>query len=167
MVMSCLVEPLVQPLVSSVVGGRGRRTGSVRSRLAASAMMMSAVMALGTPSPLDAAETRDAAPTVERNAHKPPAPVPLRDVPRVFGGVKAIFDLKGLPRVAKPWLAPRFEWDAIWASRLRHACDLMTDPGPVLGRARRRSRVEGAWPPTFLRFGSGVHLAGASGPLAA
>lgn len=168
MVMSCLVEPLVGPLVGRRTNVSGRRTGLKRSRLSASALFVSAIMAMGSTTAGDVldrdARIRDAEKSY-RNAHKRPDPIPLRDVGRVFGKVKAIHnpDEEKL-RVLRQGLAPRFEWDAIHASRLKHATDLTRDPGPTLTRARRTSRLVSSKSLAFLRFASGKHRSGAYSP---
>ena len=166
--MSCLVEPLVSPLVGRGADVRARRTGLARSRLAASALMMTAVMAVGSTTAGDLIDRTDAvreAERVYRNPHKPPAPIPYHEVARVFGHVKVIHEPeKQGVRVARPGLAPRFEWDAIWASRLKHACDSSPGSGSVLTRGRRAARLSRSRSTTFLRFGSGLHRSGPSSP---
>lgn len=163
--MSSLVEPLVAPLVTPLVGGRGRRTGIVRSRLAASALLMTAVMAVSTDTAQSLPDTSPE-PTVERNAHRPPAPIPMRDVARVFGHAKAIEVERVRLVTPRPGLAPRFEWDAIQASRLRHATDLSAATAHGLVRARSLDRLGRSRPPTFTLFGSGEHRSGSSAPVA-
>ena len=163
MVKSSLVEPLVAPLVQPLVGGR-RRGGVVRSRLARTALMMSAVMVVATAAEPDAVETRTRAPspTVERNAHRPPAPIPLRDVARVFGHAKAVFEAdRATPRIGRPGLAPRFEWDAVWAARLEHE---RARPWTNLVQGRWRDHLSRSRPPTYAMFGSGRHRSGPAGP---
>jgi hypothetical protein len=168
--MSCLVEPLVAPLVGRSANVRARRSGVARSRLGASALLMTAVMAVGTHATAGDLLERDAktraAEKTHRNAHKPGDAVPLRDVGRVFGHQKALHDpeREGV-RVPRPGLAPRFEWDAILASRARHAIDLTRAPSPGLGRGVRADRLSRSRPPTFLRFGSGEHRSGPPSPV--
>lgn len=168
--MSCLVEPLVAPLVGR--GAGARRTSLARSRLAASALVMSAVMAVATPVTAGDLLERDAA-TREaekayRNAHKRPEPVPYRDVGWVFGHERARHEPeRDRIRIDRPGLAPRFEWDAVWASRLKHALDWTRDPGPTLSRARRTERLVRSKRDPFLRFGSGPYRSGPSSPLPA
>lgn len=131
---------------------------------------MTAVMAVGGTTAGDLLERgSDASRAAEktyRNPHKKPAPIPLRDVAKVFGYAKATHnrEREGFS-LARPGLAPRFEWDAVCASRLRHAFDLTRDPGSVLGRGRSTERIHRSRTSPFLRFGSGTFRSGPSSPL--
>lgn len=160
MVLSCLVEPLVKPLVGSGrAGGRsGRRSGISRSRLAATALAASAIMAIATNA--SASEILEKAQSTQKervvcNAHKKPDPIPYR----VF--VQEFCVLSQEQRLPPPSEAPDFEWDAILAHRLRHSRDIVRDTGPGLGLAQRLDRLRGAGRSTFLHFQSGQHRSGA------
>ena len=121
-------------------------------------------MVVATAAEPDAVETRTHAPspTVERNAHRPPAPIPLRDVARVFGHAKAVFEAdRATPRIGRPGLAPRFEWDAVWAARLEHE---RARPWTNLVQGRWRDPLSRSRPPTSAMFGSGRHRSGPAGP---
>ncbi|MEL6186479.1 MAG: hypothetical protein AAFU79_17800 [Myxococcota bacterium] len=167
MVMSCLVEPLVPPLVGRGASARPGRTRLRASGLAKTALLMSAVMAVGGVSAEASARALDEAPKhAVKSPHKRPAPIPLRDVAKVFGKLKTFLREEETPRMARPGLAPRFEWDAVWASRLRHAVDVGRDPGGCgLGRGRRSDRLGRSRSTTFLRFGSGEFRSGPSSPI--
>lgn len=166
MVMSCLVEPLIPPLVGRGAAARPGRTRLRTSGLAKTALLMSAVMAVGGVSAEAATRSAEAAPKhAVKSPHKKPAPIPLRDVARVFGKLKAFVREGDALSVIRPGLAPRFEWDAVWASRLRHAVDVGRDPGYGLGRGRRADRIGRSRSTTFLRFGSGEFRSGPSSPV--
>lgn len=164
MVFSCLVEPLVAPLVGRRASAPGRGSALTKSRLAATALATSALLALA--SSANAAEREEQAvraskpeATLVRNAHKPPAPMPSRVVLEASLGRVERFQLEA------PGEAPEFEWDAIFAHRLKHSRDLVRDTGPGLGLGRRVDRLTSALG-TFLRFASGRHLSGPSPALA-
>lgn len=165
MVMSCLVEPLVAPLVGRGAGARPGRSALQRSRLSRTALLMTAVMAIGGTTSDDLLDAK-ASKTVRvtKSPHKKPAPIPLRDVAKVFGKVKTFIREDERFSLAKPSLAPRFEWDAVWASRLRHADDI-SGSGRALGRGRRADRVGRSRTLPFLCFGSGEYRSGPSSPV--
>lgn len=172
MVMSCLVEPLVAPLVgrgagARPAGSRGARTGLQSSRLSRTALLMSAVMAIGGVSAENLLDSkRDGrAEKVTKNPHKRPDAIPLRDVAKVFGKAKTFPREDERLQVPAPALAPRFEWDAVWASRLRHADDISRDLGRALGRGRRADRIGRSKPIPLLCFGSGEFRSGPSSPV--
>lgn len=160
MVFSCLVEPLVQPLV-------GRRTGLSggalqKSRLAATALACTALMALAGTAEAAALAARAKARTAEparaeasmRNAHAKPAPIPYREL------LQTVFVTRREDELEEPGLAPSFEQDALNAHRLKHKRDIARDQSPGLGLGVRIDRLRGGTLATFLRFGSGRHLAG-------
>ncbi|MCK6550859.1 hypothetical protein L6R52_33790 [Myxococcota bacterium] len=161
MVWSCLVEPLVQPLV-------GRRTGLSgsalqKSRLAATALACTALMAIaGTAEAAELAaraKTRSVEPARAeasvRNAHAKPAPIPYRELLQTVFAARREDD-----QLEEPGLAPSFEQDALNAHRLKHKRDIARDQSPGLGLGLRIDRLRGGLLATFLRFGSGRHLAG-------
>ncbi len=152
MVLSCLVEPLVSPLIGRGASGPGRRSGLGRSRLAATALIASALLvsAKGLPS-VD--ELKQETTEVARNAHKKPDPIPYHQILAQF--VRREDDQRVLALVE----APAFEWDAITAHRLKHSRDLVRDTGPGLGHGLRIDRTRRARQ-TFLLFLSGRHLSG-------
>lgn len=152
MVLSCLVEPLVPPLVK-------RRPGSVGTiprgrRLAATALAATALALVST-------TVEDRAPELERiervrvtrNAHRrpdpPPRPLPALDT--VLDEVRTRAALR---------VTPRFEWDALRAHRLRHRQDLAQDQRPGLGLGRHLDRLISPRDANFLRFGSATPRTG-------
>lgn len=164
MVLSCLVEPLVQPLVGRGTRGPGRRTALSRSRLASTALAMSALLAVATSadaSDLLEGRTAPEAEQVQRNAHAKPAPIPYRVVLEQFTAARREDD----HLVAQPGLAPEFEWDAVLAHRLRHSRDIVRDIGPGLGLGRRLDRLLSSAQLTFHLFASGQHQSGAPNPV--
>ena len=96
------------------------------------------------------------APKVLRNAHAKPDPIPSRVL--LAEAARREDDI-----VERPALAPEFEWDAVEASRRRHAWDIVRDTGPGLGLGRRIDRLTAVLRP-FLLFHSGWHQSGASSP---
>lgn len=162
MVFSCLVEPLVAPLVGC--GGGVRGSALTKSRLAATALACTALLALaGTAeaNELAARATEPAAAKVApekaavRNAHAKPAAIPYRVLLQTVFAARREDQL-----LAEPGLAPSFEQDALDAHRLRRRPDSVLDLGPGLGLTQRIDRLYGGTLSTFLRFGSGRHLAG-------
>ncbi|MCB9646719.1 MAG: hypothetical protein H6730_09030 [Deltaproteobacteria bacterium] len=160
MVLSCLVEPLVQPLVGRGTRGPARRTALSRGRLAASALAVSALLAVATNADAqDLLEGRTAPAKSQccaRTAHKKPAAVPYREVLARFLAARREDDI-----VVAPALSADFEQEAIGVHRLRHARNLVRDSGPGLGVARRLARVTAPAERTFLLFASGQHMSGA------
>jgi hypothetical protein len=160
MVLSCLVEPLVQPLVGRGARGPARRTALSRGRLAASALAVSALLAVATNADAaDLLEGRTTAAQAEgcvRTAHKKPAALPYRELLAQVAAARREDDL-----VAAPAQSPEFEQAALGVHRLRHARNLVRDSGPGLGVARRLARVTAPAERTFLLFASGRHMSGA------
>jgi hypothetical protein len=152
MVLSCLVEPLVSPLIGRGASGPGR-SGIRRSRLAASALITSALFVCASSMPsLD--DVKEEQPAAVRNAHKKPDPIPYRQVLDAFIARDEkimCFDLIA---------APEFESEAILMSRLKHSRDIVRDTGPGLGLGLRIDRTRRAANQTFLLFASGKHLSG-------
>lgn len=97
-----------------------------------------------------------AQPDIRRNAHAKPAPIPSHEL--LAEAAQREDDI-----VERPGLAPEFEWDAVEASRRRHACDIVKAPGPSLGLGRRLDRLTAALRP-YLLFQSGWHRSGAPQP---
>src|SRR3990170_3313570 len=127
MVLSCLVEPLVSPLVGRGTSGVGRRTALRRSRFASTALAATALLAATTM--VDASELRrgETAEHTEAetafNPHKRPDLAPARIV---------LADLvrradEGL--VMSPTEAPSFDQRAVFAHRLRHQARLDLEAG--------------------------------------
>jgi len=162
MVLSCLVEPLVAPLVGR---GAGPRRGSAlsRRRLLATALMASALVGVTTQGHAAEVERRLKHGRAEkteqralRNAHQKPAAKPYRLV-------MAEFALAARPKeeLAQPGQAADFESDGLRLDRLRHARDIGKATGPTLALARRLDALTAARSSTFLRFGSGHYRSGA------
>src|SRR5687767_15877525 len=120
MVLSCLVEPLVSPLIGRGTGGPGRRSTIRRSRLAASALITSALLVCASSMPsADELLENEKTEEVARNAHKKPDPIPYRRVLDEFIAREdkiLSFDLIQ---------APEFESEAILLSRLKHSRDIV------------------------------------------
>ncbi|MEQ9496977.1 MAG: hypothetical protein RIT81_08960 [Deltaproteobacteria bacterium] len=153
MVLSCLVEPLVAPLVGA------QRSRIKRSRLAATALACSALMAAVCPS--QASKLADGAhggaeKTVVRNAHAKPAPIPLRVVVEQYA-VRRDEHLE----IAAPGEAASFEQEAVFGHRLRHQRLLDPNAGPPMSRARSQHRRTRSVAASFRLFGSGQLRAGA------
>jgi hypothetical protein len=154
MVLSCLVEPLVSPLIGRGTGGPGRRSGVRRSRLAASALVTSALLICASSMPSADEMLEEKTEEVARNAHKKPDPIPYREVLDEF--VAREDKILSFDLIA----APEFESEAILLSRLRHSRDIVRDTGPGLGLGLRIDRTRSAANETFLLFASGKHLSG-------
>lgn len=131
-----------------------RRTALLGSRLAATALACSALMAIACPSEAAKVAEADAENTV-RNAHAKPAPIPLRVVIEQHAA-----RLDEEPRLAAPTEAAKFESEGLLLDRLRHACTEASDTGPVLGRARRTHRLTRSALRSYLLFGSGRFQSG-------
>lgn len=161
MVLSCLVEPLVSPLIGRGAGGPGRKSGFRRSRLGATALAASALLvcAQGLPSADDLLKEKNEE-RVVCNAHAKPAPIPSRVQLAELLAVRE----DEAPELAAPVEAPEFEWDAVFAHRLKHSRDIVRDTGPGLGLGLRIDRTRGAVSRTFCLFASGQHRSGAPNP---
>lgn len=160
MVLSCLVEPLVSPLIGRGKSGLGR-SSLAGTRLASTALAVSVLIAISgtvSASELVAKASRSevrAEQTVARNAHAKPAPVPYSEL------LRTVFAFRRLETLAaEPGESPIFEQKALAFDRLRHQRDIVRDPGPGLGLGQRLDRIYGGRDSTFLRFGSGIHLSG-------
>ncbi len=150
----------MKPLVGRGTSGVGRRTAIRRSRLASTALAVSALMAVATAA--DASALVDGEPAtaeVRCNAHAKPAPTPSRVELDRLATLRHEDDL-----VAEPAEAARFEWDAIAAYHLRHSRDIRLDTGPGLGLGRRLDRLLSPVEATFALFASGLHQSGAPNP---
>jgi hypothetical protein len=158
MVLSCLVEPLIAPLVGFGTAGR-RRTALSGSRISVTAIAATALLALSgatikgdkikAPAPVKAEQT------VKANAHKRPDAIPYRvQFAHLFiAPVKE--DL-----LVEPGEAARFEQSSLHEHRLRHKRDIVRETSPCLGVALRRDRLRGGSADAWLRFGSGTHRSG-------
>src|SRR5687768_5056176 len=79
MVLSCLVEPLVSPLIGQGTSGP-RRTSLTRTRLLATAIAVSALVTLSSPASGAELQLEKAPHAAMRNAHQKPAPKPYREM---------------------------------------------------------------------------------------
>ncbi|MBK8009908.1 MAG: hypothetical protein IPK13_01050 [Deltaproteobacteria bacterium] len=160
MVLSCLVDPLVPPLVGGT-SGRGRKTRLSGSRLMSTALVATALAAVvslaGHSSGQAKAFGGKAQPTIGRTAHRPPSVRATGCLPSTE--VAALRDDQQV-RPSRPGSAPDFEWDAIRAHRLRHGRNIARDGGPGLGAGRRIDRLDCAQS-ILLHFASGRPPAGA------
>lgn len=161
MVLSCLVEPLVAPLV-----GRpgGRRKTALTRRMAATALMVSALAAVTTNAhaadqvkKVTGAEVKESAQL--RNAHQKPAAIPYRELQ-----AQAALPAKDEDPLAEPGEAARFETEAHLDARKRPRPDLRRDTGPSLGLHLRIDALRRAHRLTYLTFGAGQHRSGAPNP---
>lgn len=162
MVLSCLVEPLVSPLVGRGASGPGRKSGFRRSRLGATALAASALLvcAGSLPSADDLLKENKKEERVVRNAHAKPAPIPSAVQLAELLAVRE----EEAPTLGAPAEAPEFEWDAVLAHRLKHSRDIVRDTGPGLGLGIRIDRTRGAVSSTFCLYASGQHRSGAPNP---
>jgi hypothetical protein len=149
MIRSCLIEPLVKPLV-----GRGRRSALQRSKIAATCLALSALVSVTT----NADAARDALgldqsarpATVKPNAHRAPKIAPRVVLEEFLALVASREDAI----VEAPAEAPDFE---LHSPR--------EGPRPRLHwgglrLARRLDDLFSGSDPTFRLFGSGQHLSG-------
>lgn len=169
MVRSCLIEPLVKPLIAPRAG-LGRRSALSGSRLAATALALSALAAVttyahATQDALESASLRSKLESaVAANAHRPPAKVASKALLERFLAEYAADALSATPArrqddlVEAPALAPDFDQDALDLTRLRQSS--AADPGPRLAIAALTSRLRGGTDPTYQLFGSAQHRAG-------
>ena len=161
MVLSCLVEPLVAPLVGRP-GARGRT--ALSRRMVATALMASAwaevtttAHAAGTLNKLqpgDQAET-----TSIRQAHQKPAATRDREVL-----AQSALPARRKQELEEPGEAAEFESRALRQGRLRPGPDLRRLTGPSLGIHRRLDALRRARSLTYLTFGAGQHRSGAPNP---
>lgn len=162
MVLSCLVEPLVPPLVgrgTDAAPGRRSKSYLSRSRLASTALALSAVLATGTSAQAEDLLEGRVAPEpvhIHKHAHKKPDPIPYRVM---FEAVALVAQRERLPMAALH-RAPDFEWDAVLAHRLKHSRDIARMPGPCLGHGTWLDRLATPDDTTFLLFSSGQHQSG-------
>lgn len=155
MVRSCLVQPLVAPLVGSGTRGPGRRTGLSRSRLLATALTATLLVTVATQA--DAVEAAMSPHQVEMKAgtaHQKPKPIPTRDLLQVL--MPPVVSTK---TVLLPGVAPHFDWDAVEAHRRRQR--VVPHDGASLATGRRLDRLIRCRSSVFLRFHSGKHRSGA------
>lgn len=169
MVRSCLIEPLIKPLIAPRPG-LGRRSALSGSRLAATALALSALAAVTTyaHATQDVLESESLRSKIESNvvanAHRAPEKIASKVLlerflesmavaDRACGGTRREDDL-----VHPPQLAPDFDQDALDPRILKQSS--VGDPGPRLARARLIDRLRGGTEATYLLFGSAQHRAG-------
>lgn len=146
-------SPLVRPFVGRPSCARGARSGITRSRLARTALAASLLLAVATEaSASELVQAGGQAEVKAGTAHQRPRHPKL-------GFLDAFIPAPVAIRLRPPAEAPRFEWDAVLAQRLRHARDIVRD-GAALGAARRVDRLIRGRPPSVLRFYSGQPQAG-------
>ena len=155
MIRSSLIAPLVAPLV----GRRGntsaiRSSGFSKSRLCATALAISALIAATAPDEAKAAK-QVAANEVVCNAHKKPTRIYVTPV----WAVDMLAVLTGRDELATPGEAASFDNDALQAARYRHRLDPGLTQSLGLGRGRRIDRLLRATDLAFLNFGSATVLA--------
>lgn len=156
MIRSCLIAPLVEPLVASRVG---RRTALAGSRLAMTALALSALAAVSTYADATRAELESQAlrskieSSVVANAHRAPDKVAPKVLLERF---LALVATREDDVVRAPLESPDFEqprWDGLSPTPV-------FAPGPRLAEARRLDRLRGGSDPTFVLFGSALHRSG-------
>lgn len=167
MVRSCLIEPLVKPLVAPRPG-LGRRSALAGSRLAVTALALSALAAVTTYAHATQAELESDSLrsklecTVVPNAHRAPKVAPKVLLERFLStyaqDLLAVAARREDDLVRAPGLAPEFEQDALDPRRLRPSP--VGDPGSRLAQVRDVDRLRGGTDPTYLLFGSARHRAG-------
>lgn len=163
MVRSCLIEPLVKPLVGRGASGRGRRSALARSRIAATCLALSALVSVSTAA--DAAHEQlesealksRLAQTVKANAHR----APKIDSKVALANLLALVAAREDEIVAPLVESPGFEQEALRHRRKRPPLIGAHRPGPDgLGLAERLDLLFSGTDPTFRLFGSGQHLSG-------
>lgn len=175
MVRSCLVEPLIKPLIAPRPG-LGRRSalsssGLSSSRLVATALALAALASVttyahATHAALESEGLRSklaSSAGVVANAHRLPAKVaPKVLLERFLSDMAADLDVVAARReddlVQAPSLSPDFDQDALSPDGLRSSP--IPDPGPRLARAVQTARLRGGTDATYLLFGSAQHRAG-------
>lgn len=165
MVRSCLIEPLVKPLIAPRPG-LGRRSALSGSRLAATALALSALAAVTTyaHATQDVLESESLRSKIESNvvanAHRAPEKVASKVLLARFLESMAVATeaRREDDLVQAPQLAPDFDQDALAPPLLRQSS--VGDPGPRLARARLIDRLRGGTEATYLLFGSAQHRAG-------
>jgi len=163
MIRSCLIAPLVQPLIASRFG---RRTGLSGSRLAATALCLSALAAVttyadATRAALESASLRSKLESnVVANAHRLPEKVAPKVLLERFLNTEALVARReDVGLVAAPALSPDFL--QIHNPLLEPPPkSRVPSPGSRLSEARRIDRLTGGHDSTFLLFGSGQHRSG-------
>jgi hypothetical protein len=163
MIRSCLIEPLVKPLVGRGSAGVGRRSALSRGKILSTCLALTALASVTT-----AADAREMEAelqksqieaTVKPNAHRAPKLATQKMLDRFLSLVARRED----DIVRRPALSPDFERVALEVdqrrSRLRPlAAHARGAAG--LWLARRTERLRAGADSTFLLFGSGVHLSG-------
>ena len=167
MVRSCLIEPLVKPLIAPRPG-LGRRSALAGSRLAVTALALSALAAVttyahATQAQLESDSLRSKLECmVVPNAHRTPKVAPKVLLERFLSTYAADLLAEAARReddlVRAPGLAPDFDQDALDPRLLRQSS--VGDPGPRLAQVRAVDRLRGGTDPTYLLFGSARHRAG-------
>lgn len=152
MIRSALIKPLVAPLVGRGASGRRVASGLSRSRIAATALAVSALIAATAPSEASA-KSQDTAPAARTAHSKPTRLVAAPKLADLF--VAAIRRLSD--ELARPSEGAAFEHEALDLSRYRHRTDRARDGGG-LGVGRRLDRLIGC-NLAFKTFGSARILA--------
>ena len=151
---------LVKPLVPSLIEAPARKSALQKRRLAASALMATA-LALCTTA-VDAEAFASGQLTAEQSAprslHKRPAAPKYAELFEVHALVVEQDELQA------PGEAPRFEWFALAEHRKRHRSHLLADPGAI-GFGARLATITSPTRQAFLHFGSGSLRSGAPSPL--
>lgn len=166
MVRSCLIAPLVKPLVGRGAAGVGRRSAIGRSRILGTALALSALCSVSTMA--DAArETLEAEArkskiesNVKANAHRAPKKIAARVLLDRF---LALVAAREDDIVSAPGEAPEFDNDAIALLSSRHRLRHLgfSAPGCAgLALASRVDRLHSGADPTYFLFGSAQHLSG-------
>ncbi len=152
MIRSSLIKPLVAPLVARRTGGRRSASGLSKSRIAATAIAMTALLAATAP---DEAAAAQAEAPVARTAHqKPTRLVAAPQLADMF--VATVRRLTG--ELLAPCESAGFDHEALDLTRYRHRTDRARDGG-ILGSGRRLDRLIGPSSLAFKTFGSARILA--------
>lgn len=158
MVRSCLIAPLVQPLVGRGTSGVGRRSAISRSRIFGTALALSALCSVSTMADAARATLESEAlkskveSTVKANAHRAPKIAAKVLLERFLAGIARRAD----DLVTAPSESPDFEQEGLAIARVRARLKYYS---PDTAR-RAVDRLLAGADPTYLLFGSGVHLSG-------
>jgi hypothetical protein len=148
MVLSCLVEPLVSPLVGQGISGR-RRTALLGTRLLSTALALTALSTVAGMAEAEeiAAHAKTEEARVAPNAHKKPDPVPYRVL------LQTEFLLPHAnAEIQMPEESPWFENKAHHAHRLKDERDIRRAQGPRFGHLHPIDHLYGGGSSTSLRI---------------
>ena len=150
---------LVKPLVPSLIEAPARKSALQKRRLAASALMATALALCTTAVDAEAFASGQvsAEQSAPRSLHKKPAAPKYK--PFEVHALLAEED-----ELQAPGEAPRFEWFALAEHRKRHRSHLVADPGAI-GFGARLAKITSPTRQAFLHFGSGSLRSGAPSPL--